>query len=274
MDLLNFILPSFIVFALGAAVGSFLNVVIYRIPAGLSIVYPPSRCPRCLRRLKYYDNIPILGWVALKGHCRSCRGAIAIRYPILEAVTGALFVLTYAAFGVSLSTLGYWAFFSWLLALALIDWDTMTLPNALTQSGLGVGLVYQALQGGAKADAVSSGAAAQLLTGILGAVVGIWTFDIITFLGAIAFGQTAMGGGDAKLAGMIGAWLGWKLMLLAGFMACAIGAFAGGGAMAIGLISRRQPIPFGPFLAAGAVLAVFLGEALLSTYMRVFFPSI
>jgi len=272
MELLSSELTTLITFALGAAIGSFLNVVIYRIPAGLSLLFPPSRCPHCLRRLKSYDNVPVLGWLALKGRCRYCRSPIALRYPLVEAATGVLFVFVYWAFNLSLPTLGYWAFFSWLLALSLIDLDTMTLPNSLTQSGLMAGLLYQAIVGGASGGL--SGAAGHLLEGILGAVVGIWVFDTITILGSIAFGQTAMGGGDAKLMALIGAWLGWKLVLLTGFLACAIGAFVGGGAMAIGLINRRQPMPFGPFLALAAVLTAFFGEAILSAYLQVFFPTL
>ena len=272
MDLLSSGLTTLITFALGTAVGSFLNVVIYRIPAGLSLLFPPSRCPRCLRRLKSYDNVPVLGWLALKGKCRYCRNPIAIRYPLVEAATGVLFVFVYWAFNLSLPTPGYWAFFSWLVALSLIDLDTMTLPNSLTQSGLMAGLLYQAVAGAAASGV--SGAAGHLLEGILGAVVGIWVFDAITILGSIAFGQTAMGGGDAKLMAMIGAWLGWKLVLLTGFLACAIGAFAGGGAIAMGLINRRQPMPFGPFLAFAAVLTAFFGETILSAYMQVFFPTL
>ncbi len=272
MDLLTSGLTTLIVFALGAAVGSFLNVVIYRIPAGLSLLYPPSRCPRCLRGLKAYDNVPVFGWLWLKGRCRYCRSPIAARYPIVEAATGVLFVWVYWTFSLSLATVGYWAFVSWLLALALIDLDTMTLPNSLTQSGLLAGLAYQAIAGWTSARL--PGAAAHLLEGGLGAVVGILGFDLVIILGSIAFGKTAMGGGDAKLAAMMGAWLGWKLLLLASFLACAIGAFAGGGAIALKLISRRQPMPFGPFLAIGAVLALFFGEAIVSTYLRIFFPTL
>jgi leader peptidase (prepilin peptidase) / N-methyltransferase len=266
-----------LIFAVGAAIGSFLNVVIYRVPAGLSLLHPPSRCPHCLHRLKPYDNVPILGWLWLRGRCRYCRSPIAPRYPMVEAITGCLFLLvfwhiTQRSPDFVLPTIGTWVFFSWLLALSLIDLDTMTLPNSLTQSGLVVGLVFQGLIGWSTAG--GAGAVGQILTGVLGAVVGIWVFDLITILGSVAFGQTAMGGGDAKLAAMMGAWLGWKLLLLAGFLACAIGAFAGGGAIALGILSRRQAMPFGPFLALGAVLASFFGEAMISGYLRVFFPSI
>lgn len=269
--LLNSI-TTLIVFALGASVGSFLNVVIYRLPAGLSLLHPPSRCPSCSTRLKPYDNVPVLGWLWLRGRCRSCRAPISIRYPLVEAATGLLFVAAFWLFALPLPALGYWAFLSWLIALALLDLDTMTLPNSLTQSGLVLGLVFQALWGWSLNG--PSGLATHLWMGILGAVVGLWTLTLIGFLGSLAFGQVAMGGGDAKLAAMMGAWLGWKLLLLAGFLACALGAFIGGGAIALGWMSRRQRMPFGPFLAVGAMLAVFGGEALLSAYQAIFFPTL
>jgi leader peptidase (prepilin peptidase)/N-methyltransferase len=145
----------------------------------------------------------------------------------------------------------------------------MTLPNPLTQSGLVVGLLFQGMLGFSISATLPS-AIAHLMTGILGAVLGLWLIDIITILGSMALGQTAMGSGDAKLAAMMGAWLGWKYLLLAGFIACAMGALVGGGAIAVGWLDRRQPMPFGPFLALGAVLAAFWGEAILSTYLRIF----
>ncbi|MFP5274750.1 prepilin peptidase [Coleofasciculus sp.] len=271
MDTLIIIVTSLIVFTLGASIGSFLNVVVYRLPANLSILFPPSRCPHCLHKLGKRENIPILGWLWLKGRCRHCRSHISWRYPLIEAITGLLFLLVFWRYSLGIETLGYWAFLSWLLALSLIDLDTMTLPNSLTQSGLVVGIVFQ----GAFAffqTAQLSDISAQIMTGIGGAVLGIWLFDIITLVGSIIFRQTAMGGGDAKLAAMMGAWLGWKYLLLAGFLACAVGAFAGGGAMAMGWLNRRQPMPFGPFLALGAGLTVFWGEAILSAYLRLFFP--
>jgi leader peptidase (prepilin peptidase) / N-methyltransferase len=273
IDLLFSGLVTLIVFVFGAAIGSFLNVVIYRLPAGLSILYPPSRCPQCLNPLKQYDNVPVLGWLWLGGRCRFCKNPISARYPLVEAATGILFVLTFWTFGLSILTIGYWTFFSWLLALALIDLDTMTLPNALTRSGLLCGLTFQAAIGYVHTPTLS-GMAGQLMTGIFGAVLGIWLFDAITLLGSIAFGQAAMGGGDAKLAAMMGAWLGWKLLLLSSFLACALGALVGVGGMALGLISRRQPMPFGPFLALSALLTAFFGEAMISTYVRLFFPTL
>ncbi|MBW4694263.1 MAG: prepilin peptidase [Lyngbya sp. HA4199-MV5] len=271
MDLLFELPVTIAVFILGAAIGSFLNVVVYRLPAGLSLVHPPSRCPKCLHQLGKRENIPVLGWLLLKGRCRHCKNPISARYPLVEALAGILFVITFWAFGWSWQTIGYWAFLSWLLALSLIDLDTMTLPNPLTQSGLAIGLIFQAILG-FTLTATLAGALTQLMHGILGAVVGLWLLDLITIAGSMLLGQAAMGAGDAKLAAMMGAWLGWKYLLLAGFLACAIGAFAGGGAIALGWISRRQAMPFGPFLALGAAIVVFWGSAILSTYFRVFFP--
>lgn len=271
MEALTLGVICLIVLAFGAAFGSFLNVVVYRLPAKLSLLWPPSRCPVCLHKLGKRENIPIFGWLLLKGRCRHCRSRISKRYPIVEAITGGLFLLVFWRFGFSLQTLGYWAFLSWLLTLSLIDFDTMTLPNPLTQSGLVAGLVFQGTVGFFQASP-SSGVAQQLMFGIVGAVLGIWLLDIIRVAGTILFRQEAMGDADPYLAAMMGAWLGWKYLLVAGFLACAIGAFGGGGAIAIGILSRRQQMPFGPFLAMGAAMTVFFGEALLSSYIRLFFP--
>lgn len=264
---------ALIVFAFGASVGSFLNVVAYRIPAGLSIATPPSRCPHCLHKLRKHENVPVLGWIWLRGRCAHCRSPISPRYPIVEASTGLLFVLILFAF-IQMPTVvvGYWAFFSWLLVLSLIDSDTMTLPNPLTQSGLVAGLVFQVTNGIATTSSLG-GAASYLMGGIAGAVVGIWLFDIISVVASVFFGQTAMGAGDAKLAAAIGAWLGWKYLLVASFLACAAGAFLGGFAIALGLLNRRQPIPFGPFLALGAAISAIWGETILSAYLQLFLTA-
>ncbi len=272
MDTLIASLTAVIVFALGASIGSFINVVVYRLPAGLSIIWPRSRCPHCLHQLGNQENVPVLGWLWLKGRCRHCKSPISVRYPLVEAATGLLFLLIFWNFELSIiKILGYWTLCSWLLALSLIDLDTMTLPNPLTKSGLVIGLVLQIFVG-FFLQAGWVGAINQLMSGIVGAVLGLWIFDAIIVVGSIVFGQAAMGGGDAKLAAMLGAWLGWKYLLLTAFLACALGAFVGGGAIALGLLNRRQPMPFGPFLALGAVVTIFVGEAILSTYLQFVFP--
>ncbi|HLP88170.1 MAG TPA: prepilin peptidase [Nostocaceae cyanobacterium] len=255
-----------IVFILGASIGSFINVVVYRLPAKLSVLWPPSRCPKCLNRLKAYDNVPVLGWLWLKGRCRYCKTKISFRYPLVEALTGIIFLIVFSVFQVSIFTIGYWAFCSWLLALSLIDLDTMTLPNPLTKSGLVLGLIFQMIVGFLASGGV--GAVKHLIIGIFGAVVGIWLFDMIALIGSVAFGKTAMGAGDAKLAAMMGAWLGWRYLLIAGLIACFVGVLVGGGGI---LLNRRkigQTMPFGPSLALGAAIALLSGEGILSLYMR------
>jgi leader peptidase (prepilin peptidase)/N-methyltransferase len=256
------------VFVFGASVGSFLNVVAYRLPAGIPLAYPPSRCPHCYHPLGKTENVPILGWLWLRGRCHWCRTAISPRYPLIEMTAALLFCLTFWQFGFTLQTVGYWAFLSWLLALSLIDIDTMTLPNLLTQGGLVAGLAFQLLLGWQRGQIPQF-----LMLGIASAVLGIWLFDIFLWGGTLLLGQPAMGGGDPKLAAAIGAWLGWKLLLVGSFLACAVGAAIGGGAIALGWISRRQPIPFGPFLALGASLAALWGEAMVEFYLQVFFPN-
>ena len=273
MEIIFNVLVTAIVFVFGSAIGSFLNVVVYRLPAGLSILWPPSRCPKCLNQLRLYENVPVFGWLWLRGRCNHCRSPISVRYPLVEAATGLLFLLVFSQFGLTVQTLGLWALFSWLLALSLIDCDTMTLPNSLTRSGLVAGLVFQVAKGLSPTFSPIDSVNNLVLGGILGAVVGLWLFDIIGFAGSIAFGQNAMGIGDTKLAALMGAWLGWKYLLIAGFIACLGGAFVGGGAIAIGLLDRRQPMPFGPFLALGAAITALWGEAILSTYLHLFFPN-
>jgi leader peptidase (prepilin peptidase)/N-methyltransferase len=271
IEILFYTLTSLIIVAFGASIGSFLNVVVYRLPAGLSLVHPPSRCPQCLHKLGKTENVPVLGWIWLRGRCRWCKIRISPRYPLVEAFTGLLFLLVFWQFQFSFLTVGYWAFLSWLVALTLIDFETMTLPNALTQSGLVLGLLFRLGLGWTQSGEIGGGAR-QIMGGIAAMVLGIWLFDGITLLGSMMLGQAAMGGGDAKLMAMIGAWLGWKYLLVSGFTACAVGAIVGGGAIALRLINRRQPIPFGPFLALGAALTVFLGEPIIATYVKLFFP--
>jgi leader peptidase (prepilin peptidase) / N-methyltransferase len=258
------ILGSF-VFILGACVGSFLNVVIYRIPEGLSLLHPPSRCPQCQTKLKFYDNVPIFGWLWLKGRCRYCRHPIAVRYPLIEVATGILFVLTFLAFGWTLQTLGYCLFLSWLLALTMIDLDLMILPNALTQSGVIAGWIFQGAIAFSHTPTLAS-ALKGVIAAFIASIIGIWLFDAIRHIGTWVFRQQAMGGGDPKLAAMIGAWLGWEMMLVSSFLACLVGSVIGVGGMALGLIGRKQAIPFGPYLALGAAIATFYGGKLLNLY--------
>jgi leader peptidase (prepilin peptidase)/N-methyltransferase len=254
------------VLAFGAAVGSFINVVAYRLPAGLSLLNPPSRCPHCLHPLGKTENVPILGWLWLKGRCRWCQAPISIFYPLIETLTSGIFCLIFWYFGFHWETVAYWGFLSWLLALTLIDLNTMTLPNSLTQSGLILGLAWQIITGISNAQVTS-----YLIQAIAGAVVAIWFLDSIGWLGTFALGQPAMGGGDPKLGAMIGVWLGWKNVLLSIFLACLVGSIIGLGARLLKRLDKRQPIPFGPFLALGAALTIFWGDAIIASYLQLWF---
>ena len=260
-----------IIFIFGASIGSFLNVVIYRLPAKISLIHPPSRCPKCLHSLGTTENIPVFGWLWLQGKCRWCKTPISIRYPFIEALTGGLFVLIFHQFGFTnlenvWLSLGYAIFVSWLIALAWIDLDTMTLPNSLTQSGLVIGLIWQFWLGLINNNL--TGGINSLFQGILGVVVAIWLFDAILILGTLAFRKPAMGGGDPKLAAMIGAWLGWQGILVTAFLACFFGTIIGITAIALKLLGKGKPMPFGPFLVVGAILTMFAGEWLLSSYLN------
>ncbi|MGB5593473.1 MAG: A24 family peptidase [Crocosphaera sp.] len=267
MDLLIAAITLPFVLAFGACIGSFLNVVIYRLPAGLSLIHPPSRCPQCEHPLGKTENVPVLGWLWLRGRCRWCRVPISVRYPSIEAATGILFCFVFWQYQFTLLTVGYWVLISWLVALSMIDFDTQELPNVLTKSGLVLGLIFQGVRGWQTAQTPE-----YLMTGISSAVLGIWLFGLIRWTGSILFQKEALGGGDSKLAAMLGAWLGWKYLLLTSFLACGIGALFGVGAMLLGILGRGQPFPFGPFLALGAILSLFWGQAIISTYIQTFFP--
>jgi leader peptidase (prepilin peptidase) / N-methyltransferase len=270
-----------IVLVNGAAIGSFLNVVIYRIPAGLSVIHPPSRCPKCLNKLGPKENIPVLGWLMLGGRCRHCKTPISVRYPLVEAATGLLFLAVYLTFGLSVQTIGYCLFLAWLLALSLIDFDTMTLPSSLTRSLLILGLIFQVISG-YLATNTWVGASQSLMQGIWGMLLGIWLYDGIQFAGTWLFARSAQGGGDAKLMAGIGMWLGWKSILLGGFLASGIGTLVMGTPMLLHwLLSKLnrdrsqvphlaawQKFPFGPFLALGGTIYLFAGEKIISAYQE------
>ncbi|MEL7009209.1 MAG: prepilin peptidase [Cyanobacteria bacterium J06643_13] len=255
-------------FVFGACIGSFLNVVIYRLPAGISLVHPPSRCPKCMHPLGITENVPVFGWLWLRGRCRWCKTAISSRYPLVEAFTGLVFMLVFWRFGYSLETIGYCLFLSWLISLSAIDLDTMTLPSALTKSGLVLGLVFQAVVGWQASG--GKGIANHLMFGIGGAVAGIWLLEIIALIGLIVMGQQAMGDADGKLMATIGAWIGWKYVLLSSFIACGVGSVIGGGAIALNIIGKKQPMPFGPFLALGGAISLFFGNAIIDAYLNTF----
>jgi len=185
------LLPLLVV--LGACIGSFLNVVVYRLPRGLSLWHPPSHCPHCQTRLRPWDNVPVLGWLWLRGRCRYCGAGISWRYPLVEAATAVWFALAGWRFASGFALLGALILGAWLLTLALIDGDTLTLPDGLLKSGLVLGLLWQCTDGW-------SG----VVGGITGMVVGIWLLDIVGFLASVLLGQTALGGGGPEIGRPVG----------------------------------------------------------------------
>lgn len=255
-------------FVWGSCFGSFLNVVVYRLPEGLSLLHPPSRCPTCGHELTARDNIPVLGWLMLLGKCRWCKTPISPRYPLVEGLMGLLCGAVFWHFGFTLEAIAAFTLLFWLVALALIDFDTFTLPNPLTQSGLILGLLFQILLG-FQSNGLR-GAIAQFVGAIGAMVLGIWLLDSVGLLGSIMLGQQAMGGGDPKLLAMIGVWLGWQNVLLTLVLACALGTLIIGGAMQLGKHDRRQHLPFGPFLALGAMISLFYGDRLIELYLNSF----
>ena len=245
-------LSTIFVFILGTILGSFLNVVIYRFPRGLSIVRPGSRCPRCQAPIRPYDNLPLISFLILRGRCRVCRAPISWRYPLVEAVSGGLLAGVWTRF----APWGAWiplaaaALFSLsLVAVFFIDLDHQIVPNAITYPGLVAGLLFATLQGQLVPSAlVAAGAGA-------------------VFLAIALVSGGGMGGGDIKLAAMMGAFLGWPLTAVALLLAFVTGAAAGVLLIALKRRSRKDPIPFGPSLAVGGVIALFAGEILLHWYV-------
>ena len=264
-----FWIASSVVFVVGACIGSFLNVVVYRLPAGKSLIYPSSHCPTCNSSLGPTENVPILGWLWLRGRCRHCHTAIAPRYPLVETATALLFWLVFACFQFSVYTLGYWVFSSWLVALALIDWDTMTLPGSLTRSGLILGLGFQMVLGWLL-DPSLGGVVQGFMTGTLGAVVGIWLLELPGTAVSLWLGKSAMGSGDPHLAAMVGAWLGWSGLVLTVFLSAFLGTAIVAVAMALGQLQRGQRFPFGPFLALGGLISSLWGVPLWDWYLNQF----
>lgn len=243
-------------------------MVVYRLPAGLSFVYPASRCPKCSHGLAARENIPVFGWLMLLGKCRWCKNPISPRYPLVEALMGFLYLAVVWRFGLTLEAIAAATLLFWLVALALIDFDTFTLPNSLTQSGLILGLCFQ-LALGFQANGLK-GAIAYFIGAVGAMVLGILLLDGIGFLGTMMLGQQAMGGGDPKLLAMIGVWLGWQNVLLTIILSCALGTAIIGSAIAFGKHGRKQHLPFGPFLALGAILSLFCGDRLIALYLNSF----
>jgi leader peptidase (prepilin peptidase)/N-methyltransferase len=242
---------------IGLAVGSFLNVCIVRLPAGQSIVSPPSHCPQCGAPIRPRDNIPLLSYLLLGGRCRDCEARISVRYPLVEALAGVLFAATAYWMGPVPQMLLYWAFLSALIVITFVDLDHQIIPDAISIPGIAVGVLAAVL-----------GYGPSWHDSVIGALVGGG------ILYAVAVGYHAltkregMGGGDIKLLAMIGAFLGWRGVLVTLVFGSLTGSVIGMAVIALRGGDSRVPIPFGPFLALGAAVALFVGEPLLDWYLR------
>lgn len=247
-----------IVALFGMLFGSFLNVCIYRIPRGESIAFPASHCPNCQHPIKPYDNIPVVSFLWLRGKCRSCNAAISWRYPMVEALTGVLFWYIVHRYSFTWAALAYTVFTALLIAISFIDLDHMIIPDVLSLPGIALGI------------AASFVIPRPWYDSLIGLFVGGGMIWIVGSLGELVFKKEAMGGGDVKLMAMIGAFLGWKMVLLTIFFASLIGAIIG---IAMKLATGNEYIPFGPFLSAGALCALFFGEKFLQWYLTFLIPS-
>ncbi len=271
---------------LGLVVGSYLNVVIYRVPRGLSTVTPRSRCPSCQSAIRPWDNIPVLSWLVLGGKCRSCKMRISARYPAIEAVTAVFFVLCFLRWGPSVDALSASIFSAAMIALAAIDAEHFLLPDKITYPGIALGLLLQPFRYGPGPRSAVIGAA--LGAGLLLAIWAGWY---------LLRKEEGMGLGDVKMLAMIGAFLGWKSMLVTFFFAVLSGAIVGVFLVITGRLRNEVPtfdddsdegpagisndsevestpasfsqakLPFGVFLSLGALISQFVGDALANSYL-------
>jgi len=246
---------------LGLAIGSFLNVVIWRVPRGESVVRPPSHCPSCDAPLRPRDNVPVLSWLLLSARCRDCHARISVRYPLIELLTAVVFAALAVQLGASWALPAFLYLAAVGVALACIDWDTRRLPNALTLPSYAVG------------GALLTGAAAA--TGhwsmLLRAAIGMVALFALYFLLAFIY-PAGMGFGDVKLAGLLGlylGWLGWGAWCVGVFAGFLLGGIGGGIVIATHRGGRKTAIPFGPFMLAGALLAILAAGPIVSAYLSV-----
>lgn len=246
------------IFMFGASIGSFLNVCIYRIPKAESIIFPGSFCPVCKSSIPFYLNIPIISFIILLGKCRKCRSAISVRYPIVELITGIFAVITVIKFGLTVEALFWFSFIALLIVISFIDIDLQIIPDILSIPGIFIFSLAPLI--------VSEMTIKETVTGIL---MGGGSLYAVAMLYYLIRKDEGMGGGDIKLLAMIGAATGWKGVAFTIFSSSFLGTVAG---VLIMIATRKADaklrIPFGPYLAAGALIYIFQGEFLISWYFE------
>jgi len=247
-------LLNYFVFIFGAVVGSFLNVCIFRLPAKTSIIKPLSQCPHCHHPIRFYDNIPIISFIVLRGKCRDCDGKISWRYPLVELITAVLSLLLFLQFGLTLRFLIFFIFTAVLIVITFIDLDHQIIPDVLTLPGIPIFFLLAIFV-----------VKIPWLEALIGLLIGGGVLFAIAFVYELLTKREGMGGGDIKLLAMIGGFLGWKSLIFILLFSSFSGAIAGITAMIIKKQDMKYAVPFGPFLSAAAVAYLFWGDA----FMRV-----
>ncbi len=242
-------------FILGSVIGSFLNVCIFRLPREESLVFPGSRCPACQGSIRPWDNIPILSFLVLRGRCRACGHPISWRYPLVEGLTAFLFAAVVSRFGVTPLAATLLCFVSALVVIAFIDLDHQVIPNVLTLPGIPLGLLAGVAWG-----------EPPILDRLIGVLAGAGFLYLVLLYGSALYGQDAMGEGDLNLIALVGAFLGWRGVVITILVGCLAGSAVGLLLIGLGRLRRRSHMAFGPFLVLGAVVALFYGERLIGWY--------
>ena len=245
-----------LIFILGLIVGSFSNVCIYRIPRNESIIYPASHCPKCRSKIKPVDNIPLLSYLLLKGRCRNCKSKISIQYPVVELLTGLIYLIIYLIYGLSIQSLIYIILSSALIIIAFIDLNEQIVPDVISLPGIVVGFILSFF-----VPYIS------FINSALGVAAGGGIILIIGLGGSVIFKKEAMGGGDVKLAAMVGAFLGWRYIIISLFLGFFLGALAGIFLILSKIKSREDAMPFGPFIVLGSMITLLWGEKIISWYL-------
>jgi leader peptidase (prepilin peptidase)/N-methyltransferase len=254
----NPLIEGALVALLGMMLGSFMNVCIYRLPRGLSPVRPRSSCPSCGHILSWYENVPVVSYLVLRGRCRACRAWISPMYPIVEFITGAVFLAGYVWYGPT-PLLIVRLVFAWaMIALFVIDLQHKILPNVITLPGIAVGVLANALAGPG------------WVASLIGAAVGAGILFAIAEVYYRVRHEEGLGMGDVKMLGMIGAFLGWKLVLVTLVLSSFLGSIVGIGVLIAKKESLKYALPFGTFLAAGALVAAVGGDAILNWYLGLY----